>query len=77
VIHLTRCVYVYIYIYLYIFIYLFIHIHVTQQPYSVPSRLILRFVDHIQRRNTVGRAPLDQWWSQRPLPDNTQHSQQT
>ena len=32
-----------------------------------------RFLDHTQRRTTVGRTPLDE----RPLPDNTQHSQQT
>jgi len=38
----------------------------------------LRFLDHIQRRTTVGRTPLDVISSsQRPLPDNTQHSQQT
>jgi hypothetical protein len=30
-----------------------------------------RFLDHTQRRTTVGRTPLDEW------PDNTQHSQQT
>ena len=37
-----------------------------------------RFLDHTQRRITVGRTPLDEWSSssQRPLPDNTQHSQQ-
>ena len=33
----------------------------------------------IQRRTTVGRTPLDEWLalSQRPPPDNTQHSRQT
>jgi len=31
------------------------------------------FLDHTQRRTTVGRASLDE----KPLPDNTQHSQQT
>ena len=38
-----------------------------------------RFLDHTQRRNTVGRTPLDGWSAptQRHLPDNTQHSQQT
>ena len=39
------------------------------------------FLDHTQRRSTVGRTPLDDGRvissSQRPLPDNTQHSQQT
>ena len=39
----------------------------------------LRFLDHTQRGTTVGRTPLDEWSSssQRPLPDNTRHSQQT
>jgi hypothetical protein len=38
-----------------------------------------RFLDHTQLRTTVGRTPLDEWFSssQRSLPDNTQHSQQT
>jgi len=37
-----------------------------------------RFVDQTQRHTTVGRTPLDEGSSsQRPLPDNTQHSQQT
>ena len=38
----------------------------------------LRFLDHTQRRATVGRTPgrvISS--SQRPLPDNRQHSQQT
>jgi hypothetical protein len=39
----------------------------------------LRFLDYTQRRTTVSRTPLDEWSapSQRPLPDNKQHSQQT
>jgi len=36
----------------------------------------LRSLYHTQRRTTVGRTPLDES-SQRPLPYNTQHSQQT
>ena len=37
------------------------------------------FLDHTQRRSKVGRTPLDELISssQRPLPDNTRHSQQT
>ena len=37
------------------------------------------FLDHTQRRSTVGRTPLERVISssQRPLPDNTRHSQQT
>ena len=38
-----------------------------------------RFLEHTQRRTTVFRTPLDEWFSssERPLPDNTQHSQHT
>jgi hypothetical protein len=38
-----------------------------------------KFLDHTQRRATVGRTPLGRVISssQRPLPDNTQHTQQT
>jgi len=34
----------------------------------------MMFLDHTQRRNTVGRTPMDEWsaQTQRPLPDNTQ-----
>ena len=50
----------------------------TQQPppqwAMAPS--FTRFLDHTQRRTTVGRIPLDEW-SVRRRPDNTQHSQQT
>jgi hypothetical protein len=35
------------------------------------------FVITLFRRTTLGRTPLYQWPSQRPLPDNTQHSQET
>ena len=43
------------------------------------SSFLMRFLDHTKRRTTVGRTPLDEWSSppQRPLPENTQHSQQT
>ena len=35
------------------------------------------FLDHTQRRSTVGRTPLDEGSARRrPLPDNTRHSQQ-
>jgi hypothetical protein len=39
----------------------------------------LKFLDHTQRRTTVGRISSGRVISssQRPLPDNTQHSQQT
>jgi hypothetical protein len=43
------------------------------------EHLFLMFLDHTQRRSTVGRTPLDDWSARRkrPLPDNTRHSQQT
>ena len=39
----------------------------------------LRFLDHTQRRTTVGRTPLDEWSARRRdlYLINTQHSQQT
>jgi muconolactone delta-isomerase len=39
---------------------------------------VYRFLDHAQRRTTVGRTPLDEWSSssQKPLADNAQQSQQ-
>ena len=43
-------------------------------PTQVMASSFNIFLDHTQRRATVGRTPLE---SQRPLPDNTQHSQQT
>jgi hypothetical protein len=47
-------------------------------PTRVMASSFLRFLDHTQRRTIFGRTPLDKWSSsQRPLPDNTQHSQQT
>jgi len=46
-------------------------------PQWARASSFLRF--HTQRRTTVGRTPLDEWSARRkdPLPDNTQHSQQT
>ena len=50
----------------------------AQQPPPQWARAasFTRFLDHTPRRTAVGRTPLDEW-SARPLPDNTQHSQQT
>jgi hypothetical protein len=45
------------------------------RPNTAMASSILRFLDHNQRRTTVGRTPLDE--SQRPVPENIQHSQQT
>ena len=48
-------------------------------PTRTMASSFLRFLDHTQRRITVGRTPLDEYisLSQRPLPDNTQQSTQT
>jgi hypothetical protein len=48
-------------------------------PQRVMASAFLRFLDHTQRRTTVGRTPLDEWSARlhRTLPNNTQHSQQT
>ena len=48
-------------------------------PMRVMASLFLMFLDHTQQRTTVRRTPLDGVISssQRHLPDNTQHSQQT
>ena len=57
----------------------FIYFHWCCGPTRGMASSFLRFLDHTQRRTTVCRTPLDKWCSplQGPLPDNTQHSQQT
>ena len=48
-------------------------------PPPPPARAssFTNFLDHTQRRTTVSRTLLDEWSDRRrPLPDNTQHSQQ-
>ena len=47
-------------------------------PQWATAASFTRFIDHTQRHPTVGRT-VDEGTtpSQRPLPDNTQHSQQT
>ena len=40
--------------------------------------IFTRFLDHTQRRTTIGRTPLNEWSvRRRPLSDNTQQLQQT
>jgi len=48
-------------------------------PQLARSSSFTRFLDHTQRCTTIGRTPLDEAIdpSQRPLPDNTQHTQRT
>ena len=46
-------------------------------PMQTMASSCLRFLDHTQRRNKVGRTPLDGWSARpSPLPDNTQNSRQ-
>ena len=47
-------------------------------PTRVMAFSFLRFLDHTQRRTTVGRTPQDEWSARRrDLCMTTQHSQQT
>jgi hypothetical protein len=48
-------------------------------PTRVMASSFFRFLDHKQRRTTVGRTPRDEWLARRRdlYLDNTQHSQQT
>ena len=45
-----------------------------QPPTGPGASVYTRFLDHTQRRTTVGRSPLGEWSA---LPDKTQPSQQT
>jgi len=45
-------------------------------PTWVMACLFLRFLDHIQRRNTVGRTPLDEWSAHRTDLYLTKHNTQ-
>ena len=58
--------------------YIYTHTHTRARAHTRTEHLFLMFLDHTQRRSTVGRTPLDEWSARRrPLPDNTRHSQQT
>jgi hypothetical protein len=46
-------------------------------PTQAVASSFLRFLDHTQRRITVGRTPLDEWSARRRDVYDTQHSQQT
>ena len=68
-----RCVFP---IYIYIYIYIYIHIYILLwrcDPTRVMASSFLRFLDHTQRRNTVGRTPLDEWSARRRVPYMTTH----
>ena len=47
-------IYIYMYIYMYIYICICIYIYIYME------HLFLMFLDHTQRRSTVGRTPLDE-----------------
>ena len=50
----------YVYIYIYTHIYIYIYTHIFIYIYIYMERLFLMFLDHTQRRTTVGRTPLDE-----------------
>jgi len=63
-------VYVYVYLCMYIYIYIYIYIYVffllwRCDPKRVMASSFLRFLDHTQRRTTVGRTSLDEWSARR------------
>jgi hypothetical protein len=62
----------------FLYLLLFIFSGSAAQRELWPSRFT-RFLDHTQRRPTVGKTPLDEWSARhRDLyPDNTQHTRQT
>ena len=68
-----------IYIYIYIYIYIFFFWGAATQRGSWPPHSWC-FLDHTQRRTTVGRTPLDEW-SARPrdlyLTTHNNHNRQT
>ena len=65
-----RLSYIYIYIYIYIYVCVcvcvFVCLFLTKQPpqWAMASSFT-RFLDHTQRRTTVGRTPLDEWSARR------------
>ena len=76
--------YIYIYIYIYI-VYIYIYIYIFFLLWRcdltrVMASSFLRFLDHTQRRNTVGRTPLDEWSARRRdlyLTTHNTHNRQT
>jgi len=68
-------IYTYIYIYA---LFVFSFVFGATAPQWARASSFLMFLDHTQRRTTVGRAPgrvISS--SQRPLPDKTRHTQET
>ena len=62
-----RIIYIYIYIYFFFFLW-------RCDPTRVMATSFLRFLDHTQRRTTVGRTPLDEWSARRRDLNLTTHN---
>ena len=75
--HEGVCIFMIVYIYIYIYILFFFCCGAATQRGSWPPHSLC-FLDHTQRRTTVGRTPLYEWSAlYRDLYLTTQHSQQT
>ena len=70
------CVCVHTHTYIYVYVYIFFFIGATA-PSGARFSSLSRFLDHTQRRITVGRTPLDKWSAGRRDLYLTQHAQQT
>ena len=69
-----------LYIYIYIYIYFCFVFLWRCGPTRVKTSSFLRFLDHTQRRITVGRTPLDEWSARRRdlyLTTHNTHNRQT
>jgi len=82
------CVYIYILTYIYVNMYIYIHIYThiyiffiwLDSPQWAMASSFKRFLDHTQRRTTVGRTPLDEWSARRRdlyLKTHNNHNRQT
>jgi len=72
--------FLYLFIYIYIYIYLFIFCCGAATQRGVMASSFLMFLDHTQRRTTVGRTPLDEWSARRSdlyLTTHNTHNRQT
>jgi len=58
----------------------FIYLFGATAPEWARASSFTRFLDHTQRRTTVGRTPLDEWWARRRhlyLTSHNTHNRQT
>jgi len=58
-------IYMYVCVYIYIYIYVFFFLLWRCDPTGVMDSSFLRFLNHTQRRTTVGRTPPDEWSARR------------